>query len=213
MSDDVGGRYAARAGEYVEQLGSMGSVHPADEHLVTTWATGRDGVVLDAGCGPGHWSGHLAGRGVDVRGLDQVTTFVEHARRTHPDVPFDLGSIDDLPYDTDAFVGVLAWYSLIHHDPGSIHRPLDEFARVVRPGGALLVGAFAGRDVEPFDHAIATAWRWTPDLLQDALRASGFEVVETHTRTGSAGGPRPHVAMLARRVGSHVEPAAPRRAS
>ena len=80
----VGSAYARRAAEYAEQLGSMAAVHPADEHLVTTWAEGLDGPLLDAGCGPGHWTAHLAGRGVDVRGLDQVPAFVEHARAAHP---------------------------------------------------------------------------------------------------------------------------------
>ncbi|WP_083396507.1 class I SAM-dependent methyltransferase [Frigoribacterium sp. MCBA15_019] len=198
MTREAGARYAARAREYVDHLGSMSSVHPADEHLVTSWAVAVAGPVLDAGCGPGHWSGHLAARGVDVRGLDQVPAFVEHARRAQPGVSFDLGGVDALPYEPDAFSGVLAWYSLIHHDPSSIRRPLREFARVLRPGGGLLVGFFTGSTVEPFDHAIATAWRWAPDLLADELRASGFDVLETHTRTGPPSGPRPHGAIIAR---------------
>jgi SAM-dependent methyltransferase len=203
MGSDVVARYAERAGEYARHLGSMSSVHPADEHLVTSWAAGLgpDGLahpVLDAGCGPGHWSGHLAAEGIDVRGIDQVPEFVEHARRAHPTVPFDLGDVDALPYGPGEFSGVLAWYSLIHHDPGDVRRPLDEFARVLRPGGGLLVGFFTGSTVEPFDHAITTAWRWSPDLLADALRASGFDVLETHTRTGPAFGPRPHGALVAR---------------
>lgn len=203
MGADVAARYAERAGEYARHLGSMSSVHPADEHLVTSWAAGLGGAghggpVLDAGCGPGHWSGHLAARGVDVRGVDQVPEFVEHARRAHPTVPFDLADVDALPYGPGQFSGVLAWYSLIHHDPGDIRRPLDEFARVLRPGGGLLVGFFTGSAVEPFDHAVATAWRWSPDLLADALRASRFDVLETHARTGPTSGPRPHGALVAR---------------
>ena len=208
MTSDVGERYAARAREYVDHLGSMTSVHPADEHLVTSWATTVEGPVLDAGCGPGHWSGHLAARGVHVRGLDRVPAFVEHARRTHPDVSFSLGDVDALPYEPDEFSGVLAWYSLIHHDPGSIRRPLREFARVLRPGGGLLVGFFTGSTVEQFDHAITTAWRWAPDLLADELRASGFDVLETHTRAGPPSGPRPHGAIIARVAqGETVSPA------
>ncbi|KPG87551.1 class I SAM-dependent methyltransferase [Frigoribacterium sp. RIT-PI-h] len=198
MTSEVGTQYAARAHEYVDHLGSMSSVHPADEHLVASWAAAVGGPVLDAGCGPGHWSGHLAARSVPVRGLDQVPAFVEHAHRTHPGVSFDLGDVDALPYEPDAFSGVLAWYSLIHHDPSSIRSPLREFARVLRPGGGLLVGFFTGSTVEPFGHAITTAWRWAPDPLADELRASGFDVLETHTRTGSASGPRPHGAILAR---------------
>ncbi|POH62612.1 hypothetical protein C3B61_17385 [Cryobacterium zongtaii] len=49
--------YALRATEYAEQLGSMTSVHPLDLQLVTGWADRLDGPVIDAGCGPGHWTG------------------------------------------------------------------------------------------------------------------------------------------------------------
>lgn len=93
---------------------------------------------------------------------------------------------------------MLARYSLIHHEPRSIRRALSEFARVLRPGGALLVGFFTGPEVEAFDHAITTAYRWPPDALGIELRDAGFEVIETHTRTGPHPGPRPHGAVLAR---------------
>ena len=194
----VGSAYAHRAAEYAEQLGSMAAVHPADEHLVTTWAEGLDGPLLDSGCGPGHWTAHLAGRGIDVRGLDQVPAFVEHARAAHPGVRFDVGDVDALPHPTDGLAGVLAWYSLIHHDPDALGRPLDEVARVLRPGGELLVGFFVGDEVEPFDHAVAPAWRWSVAALTDRLRASGLSVLEAHTRVAATPGPRPHGAVLAR---------------
>ncbi|PZE65092.1 class I SAM-dependent methyltransferase [Curtobacterium sp. MCBD17_021] len=189
--------YGRRAAEYADQLGTMASVHPADVHLVTTWASGRGGPLLDAGCGPGHWTGYLADRGLDVVGLDQVPAFVEHARRSHPGARYDLGSVDALPYDDEHFAGVLAWYSLIHHDPTSIGRPLWEAARVLRPGAGLLIGFFTGDRVEPFGHAVTTAYRWPPGALAAEVRAAGFTVVETHTRTAGAPRPRPHGALLA----------------
>lgn len=201
MPPDAKTSYSRRAAEYAENLGSMSSVHSADAHLVTAWADQLRGPLLDAGCGPGHWTAHLTAHGSDTRGRDQVPEFIDHARRSHPGVRFDVGSIDALPEPAGSFAGVLAWYSLIHHEPRSIRRPLEEFARVLRPGGALLVGFFVGPDVQAFDHSIVTAYRWSPDALGDELRAAGFDVLETHTRTGSRLGPRPHGAMLARRRG------------
>jgi len=195
---DVEAAYARRAAEYAEQLGTMTAVHPADEHLVTTWARGLDGPVLDAGCGPGHWTAHLAARGVDVRGLDRVPAFVEHARAAHPGVAFEVGDLEALPHGDGSLAGVLAWYSLVHHEPTAIGHALDEAVRVLRPGGGLLVGFFVGDEVEPFDHAVVTAWRWRPDALARAVRDSGLTVVEVHTRTGTPTGPRPHGALLAR---------------
>jgi SAM-dependent methyltransferase len=80
--------------------------------------------------------------------------------------------------------------------PDALLGALGEFARVLRPGGELLLGFFDGPVLEPFEHAIATAYRWPVHALCDELRATGFEIVETRTRTGL--GHRPHGAIRGR---------------
>lgn len=199
MSDPVETAYTRRAEEYIDLLGSIESVHPSDLQVVGSWAARLDGPVVDAGCGPGQWTAYLAGRGVDARGIDRVPAFVEHAKHTHPGVPFAVGDIESLPDATASVAGVLAWYSLIHHAPETIAAPLAEFARVVRPGGGLLVGYFHGSAVEPFDHAVAAAYRWSADALTGRLADAGFDPVESYTRTSP--GQRPHGALVARRAG------------
>jgi SAM-dependent methyltransferase len=197
MATDIEASYSRRAAEYTALLGSMATVHPSDIQLVSSWATGVEGPLLDAGCGPGQWTSYLAQRGSNARGIDQVPAFVEHAPTSHPGVAFELGSIDALPGPCDSLGGVLAWYSLIHYEPARISQPLAEFARVLRPGGKLLVGFFTGPAVEPFDHTIATAYSWPPEALAVDLSTAGFEVIETHTRAGAHPKPRPHGAILA----------------
>jgi hypothetical protein len=59
------------------------------------------------------------------------------------------------------------------------------------------VGFFLGPIVEPFDHAVVTAYRWPAELLAHELEAAGFSVIETHTRTGPHERPRPHGAIQA----------------
>ena len=200
MNVDVAASYAHRADEYIALLGSMESVHPSDAHLVSHWAARVGGQILDAGCGPGHWTGFLAARGAQVTGIDQVPAFLEHARTRYPGIPFLEGSIDELPLASRSVGGVLAWYSLIHHDPDTIDRALREFARVVTADGTLLVGFFVGADVETFDHAVVQAWRWSADAFAERLAAAGFEFIETHARFVPLSKPRPHGAILARRV-------------
>lgn len=193
--DDVQASYSEWAAEYVRLLDSMEAVHPSDLQLVTQWARPMDGIVLDAGCGPGQWTNHLASLGCDARGIDLTPAFIEHARTTYPDRHFEVGRIEKLDIRTGSVAGVLVWYSLIHHEPDAIQRPLQECARVLQPGGSLLIGFFEGPDVEPFDHTVVTAYRWPVEALCERLRAAGFEIVETHTRTGP--GYRPHGAILA----------------
>ena len=193
--------YARRAGEYIELFGEIDSVHPADLELVTRWARGVDGPVRDAGCGPGQWTAHLAAAGVEVCGVDGVAGFVDHARAAHPGCRFDVADLDALPIADASVAGVLAWYSLIHHEPADVQAPLREFARILRPGGHLLIGFFHGSEVGGpeavrFDHAVAPAYRWSVEALSEQLRMAHFETVETYTRTGP--GYRPHGAIVAR---------------
>ena len=198
MSEGVRHAYAARAVEYTEALGSMDAVHAEDRRLVADWAGRVSGPLLDAGCGPGHWTRFLADLGADAAGVDQVPEFIEQARRRFPGIRFDEGSLEALPAKDASVGGVLAWYSLIHYGPDALHIPLRECARVLKPGGTLLAGFFDGPTVEPFDHAVVTAFRWPVPELAAELRRAGFEVVETRQRTDV--GHRPHGATLARRA-------------
>ena len=195
--NDVSEAYSARAAEYIEALGVVEAMHPSDAALIASWGAQVDGPALDVGCGPGHWTAFLAERGLDIRGVDLTPAFIEHARATYPDVRFATGSVEALDASDTSLGGVLAWYSLIHHTPNAIGPALDEIARALRPGGLLLAGFFEGAIVEPFDHAVTTAYRWPVAELGERLRASGFEVIETHTRTSP--NTRPHAAIVARR--------------
>ncbi|MCR2826497.1 class I SAM-dependent methyltransferase [Microbacterium sp. zg.Y909] len=191
---DVITEYSARASEYADVVGSMSAVHPSDRHLVEAWAESAAGRVLDAGCGPGHWTNHLASLGVDVHGIDLVPEFIDHARATYPAARFDLGSIDAIDEPDSALDGILSWFSTIHHEPSQITTPLAEFARTLRPGGTLLLGYFHGGSVEAFDHAVVRAYRWPTHHLHAALEAVGFEIIETHQRAER--GRRPVGAIL-----------------
>ncbi|WIE65709.1 class I SAM-dependent methyltransferase [Curtobacterium sp. MCLR17_036] len=202
MGTDVTAAYAARASEYAEHLGSMDRVHADDRQHVTAWADGAGERILDAGCGPGHWSAHLADRGHAVLGIDAVPWFVDHAQRVHGgagahggSAAFRVGSVDALDLQDRTVDGVLAWYSLIHHAPDRLAVPLAEIRRVLRPGGSLLVGFFEGPTVEPFDHAVVGAHRWSVPAMVEVLVDQGFDVHDTRTRTDD--GQRPHAAVTA----------------
>ena len=198
MTDLVSSAYAQRSSEYIALLGSMSSVHPSDRQIVTTWAQHLEGAVVDAGCGPGQWTDYLCEIGVDARGVDQVPEFIERARAEYPGRSFSLDSLESLDAAAGALGGVLSWYSLIHHEPGTIDVPLREFRRALRAGGGLLIGFFSLPALEPFDHKVTTAYRWPIGELSERVQAAGFEVVETHERMTA--GKRPEAALEARAV-------------
>jgi ubiquinone/menaquinone biosynthesis C-methylase UbiE len=102
------------------------------------------GPVADVGCGPGHVTAHLYKLGVDIFGIDLSPAMIEIARREHPDLRFEVGSMTDLQLADASVVAVLAFWSLIHIPDAEIPAVLGHFRRVLRPGGALLLGFHVG---------------------------------------------------------------------
>ncbi|MGP5037366.1 class I SAM-dependent methyltransferase [Corynebacterium variabile] len=189
--------YSARAHEYAELLGSIDHAAAPDISLITDWAQGISGPVLDVGCGPGQWTQLLVDLGCEAVGIDPVPEFIDIARSAHPYVRYRAGRAEDLGVPDGTLGGVLAWYSLIHTDPALISDAVAEFARCLRPGGRLALGFFTGPVLEPFDHAVTTAWFWPVDLLRREFEEAGFTVTHAETRTDP--GSRPHAALLATR--------------
>lgn len=195
--DVVRTAYAARSAEYIALFGRVDQVAEIDRHFILAWALGLQGPVLDVGCGPGQWTHLLSAAGVDAEGVDPVPEFIDSARASYPSDRYRVGRAEDLGMDDAALAGVLAWYSLIHTEPELIDVLLAEFARCVRPGGGLALGFFAGARLEPFEHAVTTAYFWPVDLLAARVEAAGFTVTRTVTRAEVSA--RPHGALLATR--------------
>jgi SAM-dependent methyltransferase len=98
-------------------------------------------MILDAGCGEGYMSRALAQKGANVVGLDRSTRLVKvavEARSRGDRQPvFALGDLTALPFVDTTFDVVLCNHSL--NDLRSLRRPFLEFARVLKPGGRLVV--------------------------------------------------------------------------
>ncbi|WP_024793797.1 class I SAM-dependent methyltransferase [Tomitella biformata] len=187
--------YAQRADEYTRLLGSLEDLHPLDRRCVESWSNEVCGYLLDAGCGPGHWTNFLHQRGVNIEGIDLVPEFIAGAQDRFPEVPFRVASLRDLSVPDGTLGGVLAWYSLIHVPPDELPAILAEFARALAPGGRLLIGYFDGVAAEAFPPVVTTAYCWSAQQLGRLLNESGFAVLAVQTRQDP--GRRPHAALSA----------------
>ncbi|MDH2442629.1 class I SAM-dependent methyltransferase [Amnibacterium sp. CER49] len=190
--------YGTWAPTYIELFGAADKASADDRAVIGGWAGTLRGAVLDAGCGPGHWSAFLAAAGLEVRGVDATPEFVAHARREHPDIPFRLGDLRHLRLPAGSLGGVLAWFSLIHTDPAEVPAVLRAFAQALEPDGGLLLGFFTGPALERFEHRVVTAWTWPMHCIADAVEEAGFDVLGT----GSAPTPNGRIAahLVARRA-------------
>lgn len=184
---EVAAAYDSRAEEYVEKFGSVQQMADRDRLTITQWRDATGGRLLDAGCGPGHWTEVLSERGRrDVVGLDGSSRFLESARRRFPGNRFVAGNLSALPVASRSVGGILAWYSVIHTPPAELPEILDDFARALAPGGSLLLGFFAGSPGVAFDHAVTTAYYWSAEALTDLLNPHGFVVGHAQTRRDPA---------------------------
>jgi ubiquinone/menaquinone biosynthesis C-methylase UbiE len=97
----------------------------------------RAGIALDAACGTGRHSAHLRARGFEVTGVDANRSMLTIAEAKVPDCDFRVGDLAALPVDDDAVDVVVCSLALTHVE--RIEPVLGEFARVVRPGGSVVL--------------------------------------------------------------------------
>lgn len=125
--------------------------------------TGKSGLdALDAGCGTGFLSFELARRGHRVVGIDFAPAMLAEARRKaaeeNASVRFEQGDAERLPFASDSFDLVVSRHVLwtLPHPEAAI----DEWIRVLRPGGRLVVvdgQSDAAAATEPADSARRSA--------------------------------------------------------
>ncbi|MFF2088184.1 class I SAM-dependent methyltransferase [Nocardia sp. NPDC058176] len=182
---------------YIDLFGSPTDLDPAYTTFILRHLT--EGPVLDLGCGPGHFTKVLTDAGIPTTGIDLVPEFITHARTTYPTLDFELGSFRTLNTPPESIAGILAWFSLIHIPPPELPTILTEFHRVLRPGGALVLGFFdAENEVEMFPHKVTNAYRWPINNLITLLQTTGFTELDRlqHPATATT---RRHAALACAR--------------
>ncbi len=98
--------------------------------------------VLDLACGPGIVSDALAHHAAEVVAFDLTPTMLHHAAQRctaagHTNVRYTLGQAEALPFPDSSFDVAVA-RSALHHFPAP-DRVITEMARVVRPGGRMVL--------------------------------------------------------------------------
>src|ERR1700733_978028 len=186
--------YDMAAPTYVQFVGteiSSATEGPIDQSLLVAFVelVKRQTIdlVADVGCGPGRVAAFMAERGLDVVGVDVSQAMLTVARSAHPHIRFEEGHLDALPFETGVLAGAVCWYSIIYTPIGRLAEAFGELARVLMPGGYLLLAFQAeGEPVYRAEaqgtHLALTSYRHSMQEVAGCLEHTSFQIYTTVLR-------------------------------
>jgi ubiquinone/menaquinone biosynthesis C-methylase UbiE len=195
LLDAIQTSYDLVADEYARHIFSELKHKPLDRELLTRFATAvkGKGEVCDMGCGPGHIARHLHDAGAHVFGLDLSLGMLEQARRLNPDIPFRQGNMLALDLPDASLAGITAFYAIVNLARESLPQVFREMARVLQPGGLLLLSFHIGNETmhrdDWWDRPVNMDFHFLqPPAVQHDLEAAGLTVEEIVEREPYAPG-------------------------
>jgi ubiquinone/menaquinone biosynthesis C-methylase UbiE len=142
--------------------------------------------ALDLGCGAGHVSYALA-RGGARRVVaydpssEMLSVVAEEARRRkHDAIEIRIGAAEHLPFESESFDLVVTRYSAHHW--ADVPRALAECARVIVPGGRLIVIDVAAPEAPLLDTSLQVI-----EFLRDASHVRDYRISEWREMQKAAG--------------------------
>jgi ArsR family transcriptional regulator len=138
--------------------------------------------VADVGTGTGILALELAALGLDVIGIDRSEAMLETARSkweaaaTEPgrgSAVFKIGDAHDLPLE-DASVDAALAHMVLHslEEPA---RAVEEMARVVRPGGQVILVDFVAHEHRWMEHELGLVWMgFEEEQVREWIRSAGL---------------------------------------
>ncbi len=117
--------------------GDFGRRHVLDGPMTARVAALAPATALDVGCGEGRFCRILQGFGAATVGIDPTVALIDTARDRDPGGDYRVGRAEALDFADASFDLVVSYLSLI--DIPDIRAAIPEMARVLKPGGTLLI--------------------------------------------------------------------------
>jgi SAM-dependent methyltransferase len=126
----------------VGERGDWGREHVLDPAMLARIGSGRFQNALDVGCGEGRFCRLLKAQGIVATGIDPTPQLLATARQRDPAGDYQSGRAEQLAFDNASFDLVVSYVTLV--DITDFRAAIREMARVLRPGGSVLVANLNG---------------------------------------------------------------------
>jgi ubiquinone/menaquinone biosynthesis C-methylase UbiE len=171
---------------YHDTFSFRGKLRELRQRTATLASLQNGDAVLDVGCGTGTLALEVARRvgqagrvvGIDP-GAEQIARARAKAARRNAPIEFQVGVIEQLPFPDQTFDVVLSTL-MMHHLPAPLKRQgLAEIARVLKPGGRLVIADFTRKQERHGQAARFHAGGSSMHELAALITDAGFEDPET----------------------------------
>ncbi|MFB6818070.1 class I SAM-dependent methyltransferase [Streptomyces sp. NPDC056347] len=171
--------FDALGADYERAFGRSAAHHASLRRLLDDLAP--HSRVLDVGSGTGRPTAQvLTGAGHEVHGVDVSPVMVELAARHVPGASFECADMLRLDLEERSFDAVCAYFSLLQMSRADQSRLLRKLARLLVPGGHLVV-ATVPLDVEDVDVVFmgqkVRATSFGPEEFTEMVTDAGFTVL------------------------------------
>jgi len=164
-------------------------IRTTDAEILSRAGVAPGDDLLDVGTGPGYLAlaaSTLVAPGGTAVGIDASPEMIARARaraeRAHSEAEYRVATAEALPFD-DAVFDIVVSRLVFHHLPGDAKGlALAEMARVLGPGGRLLIVDLASPTAQGAHHIVAHVLGTQPDTGADLaalIHGAGFTQLTT----------------------------------
>lgn len=137
--------------------------------------------ILDAGCGQGEPVLRKLSASATAIGVDFSRAQLELATENAPGASLLQGDMTRLPVRDNAFDAITTYHSLIHIPIDEHRTVIDEFARVLKPNGRLLLSEgpneWSGTNPDWLDGGVEMQWNIAgAEATREQLQNAGFSI-------------------------------------
>lgn len=168
--DTIAGEYLADRlnFDHTEELQEFAKVLP------------ENAKVLDVGCGAGvPVTRFLVNSGFHVTGVDFSQSMLKLAEKNAPNAKLIKKDMTELDFNDESFDGITAFYSIIHVPKESHFSLFQNFHRILKLNGLLLV-CMGPEEWEATDQYYGTRMFWShhsPEKSLELVKDAGFKVL------------------------------------